>query len=131
MGLLVSRARVPRSPFIHAMRRLTRWKLRGPSRFANPGGCKNELYDEKIDIVRWSPENSQFIAEALSPAKAVKVTINEEAKSAFVVVPDNQLSLAIGKSGQNVRRHKIDRLAYRYPQRVPGCKGHSDRRHNR
>lgn len=63
----------------------------------------NELYDEKIDIVRWSPETSQFIAEALSPAKAVKVTINEDAKSAFVIVPDNQLSLAIGKSGQNVR----------------------------
>ena len=63
----------------------------------------NELYDEKIDIVRWSPENSQFIAEALSPAKAVKVTLNDEGKSAFVLVPDNQLSLAIGKSGQNVR----------------------------
>ncbi len=63
----------------------------------------NELYDEKIDIVRWSPDTSQFIAEALSPAKAVKVTINEDAKSAFVIVPDNQLSLAIGKSGQNVR----------------------------
>jgi N utilization substance protein A len=63
----------------------------------------NELYDEKIDIIRWSPEPGQFIAEALSPAKAVKVNINEEAKSAFVIVPDNQLSLAIGKSGQNVR----------------------------
>ncbi|MEP6756021.1 MAG: transcription termination factor NusA, partial [Chthonomonadales bacterium] len=63
----------------------------------------NELYDEKIDIVRWSGETDQFIAEALSPAKAVKVTVNEEAKSAFVIVPDNQLSLAIGKSGQNVR----------------------------
>src|SRR5439155_1620943 len=63
----------------------------------------NELYDEKIDIVRWSPETSQFIAEALSPAKAVKVTVNEEGKSAFVIVPDNMLSLAIGKSGQNVR----------------------------
>lgn len=63
----------------------------------------NELYDEKIDIVKWSPDPAQFIAEALSPAKSVKVTIDEEAKSAFVVVPDNQLSLAIGKSGQNVR----------------------------
>lgn len=63
----------------------------------------NELYDEKIDIIRWSPETEQFIAEALSPAKAVSVTLNEEAKSAFVIVPDNQLSLAIGKSGQNVR----------------------------
>jgi N utilization substance protein A len=63
----------------------------------------NELYDEKIDIIRWSPDPGQFIAEALSPAKAVKVNINEETKSAFVIVPDNQLSLAIGKSGQNVR----------------------------
>lgn len=63
----------------------------------------NELYDEKIDIVRWNADNSLFIAEALSPAKAVKVTVKEEEKSAFVVVPDNQLSLAIGKAGQNVR----------------------------
>ncbi len=63
----------------------------------------NELYDEKIDIVRWSPDTSQFIAEALSPAKAIKVTVNEDSKSAFVLVPDHMLSLAIGKSGQNVR----------------------------
>jgi N utilization substance protein A len=63
----------------------------------------NELYDEKIDIIQWSPDIAQFIAESLSPAKAVRVTINEEGKSAFVVVPDNMLSLAIGKSGQNVR----------------------------
>lgn len=63
----------------------------------------NELYDEKIDIVRWNADQGVFIAEALSPAKAVKVTLNEDAKSAFVVVPDNQLSLAIGKAGQNVR----------------------------
>jgi N utilization substance protein A len=63
----------------------------------------NELYDEKIDIVRWNADMGIFIGEALSPAKAVKVTVNEEAKSAFVVVPDNQLSLAIGKAGQNVR----------------------------
>ena len=63
----------------------------------------SELYDEKIDIVRWHEEQSRFIAESLSPAKVVSVTINEEAKSAFVIVPDNQLSLAIGKAGQNVR----------------------------
>lgn len=63
----------------------------------------NELYDEKIDIIRWNNDPALYIAEALSPAKAVKVNINEPAKSAFVVVPDNQLSLAIGKSGQNVR----------------------------
>ncbi len=63
----------------------------------------NELYDEKIDIVRWNADVSLFIGEALSPAKAVKVTVNEDQKSAFVVVPDHQLSLAIGKAGQNVR----------------------------
>ena len=63
----------------------------------------NELYDEKIDIVRWNADNSQFISESLSPAKAVKVHVNEPEKSALVVVPDSQLSLAIGKAGQNVR----------------------------
>ena len=63
----------------------------------------NEMYDEKIDIVRWNADTAAFIGEALSPAKAVTVTVNEDAKSAFVVVPDSQLSLAIGKSGQNVR----------------------------
>ncbi len=63
----------------------------------------NEMYDEKIDIVRWNADTAAFIGEALSPAKAVTVNVNEEAKSAFVVVPDSQLSLAIGKSGQNVR----------------------------
>lgn len=63
----------------------------------------NELYDEKIDIVRWNADNRQFITESLSPARVTSVTLNEDSKSAFVVVPDNQLSLAIGKSGQNVR----------------------------
>jgi N utilization substance protein A len=63
----------------------------------------NELFDEKIDIVRWSADNRQLITEALSPARVSSVQLNEDTKSAFVVVPDNQLSLAIGKSGQNVR----------------------------
>lgn len=63
----------------------------------------NELYDEKIDIIRWSPNVSEFVAEALSPAKSAQVQVNEEKKSCYVLVPDNQLSLAIGKSGQNVR----------------------------
>lgn len=63
----------------------------------------NELFDEKIDIVRWSGDNRQFITEALSPARVSSVQLNDDTKSAFVVVPDNQLSLAIGKSGQNVR----------------------------
>lgn len=63
----------------------------------------NELYDEKIDIVRWHDDASRFIAESLSPAKVISVTSDEEAKSALAIVPDNQLSLAIGKAGQNVR----------------------------
>jgi N utilization substance protein A len=62
-----------------------------------------ELYDEKIDIVRWSPNIAQFVAESLQPAKSVNVKVNEEKQSCFVLVPDNTLSLAIGKSGQNVR----------------------------
>jgi N utilization substance protein A len=63
----------------------------------------NELYGEKIDIVRWSAGVAEYISAALSPAKAMSVTVNEETKSAFVIVPDHQLSLAIGKEGQNVR----------------------------
>lgn len=63
----------------------------------------NELYGEKIDIVRWNERPDRFIAEALSPAKVLTVTCEEDSKSALVIVPDSQLSLAIGKSGQNVR----------------------------
>jgi len=63
----------------------------------------NELRNEKIDVVRWDPDPSRFIAEALSPAKAVAVEVWEEEKIARVIVPDNQLSLAIGKEGQNAR----------------------------
>lgn len=61
------------------------------------------LGDEKIDIVKWSENPIEFITESLSPAKVLSTEINEEEKSAKVVVPDHQLSLAIGKSGQNVR----------------------------
>jgi len=62
-----------------------------------------ELRNEKIDIVRWSENPAEFITESLSPSKVISVEINEEEKSAQVVVPENQLSLAIGKFGQNVR----------------------------
>lgn len=63
----------------------------------------SELKGEKIDIVKWSKDPGEFIANALSPAKVVSVDVNEEEKSAKVVVPDYQLSLAIGKEGQNAR----------------------------
>ncbi|HRF59149.1 MAG TPA: transcription termination factor NusA [Fimbriimonadaceae bacterium] len=63
----------------------------------------DELFDEKIDIVPWSEDPKTFIINALSPAKVNSIKLDDEAKSAYVVVPDTQLSLAIGKGGQNVR----------------------------
>jgi transcription termination factor nusA len=62
-----------------------------------------ELQNEKIDIVKWDEDPAVYIANALSPAQVVSVTIDEDAKSSVVVVPDYQLSLAIGKAGQNAR----------------------------
>ncbi|PYZ93107.1 transcription termination/antitermination protein NusA [Salipaludibacillus keqinensis] len=63
----------------------------------------NELKGEKIDIVRWSEDPKVYVANALSPSKVVQVKVNEEEKMTQVVVPDYQLSLAIGKRGQNAR----------------------------
>ena len=63
----------------------------------------NELYGEKIDIINWSDNPGELIQNSLSPAKIVNVFADPDEKSANVVVPDNQLSLAIGKSGQNAR----------------------------
>ena len=63
----------------------------------------NELCGEKIDIVNWSEDPKEFIAAALSPSKVLAVAINPNEQSARIVVPDTQLSLAIGKEGQNVR----------------------------
>ena len=63
----------------------------------------DELNFEKIDIVKWSEDPVEYISAALSPSKVLTVEIDEEEKSAKVTVPEHQLSLAIGKSGQNVR----------------------------
>lgn len=63
----------------------------------------NELHNEKIDIIEWDSDPAVYIAKALSPAKVLMVYINETEKAAKVIVPDNQLSLAIGKEGQNAR----------------------------
>lgn len=63
----------------------------------------NELKGEKIDIIKWSKNPEEFIASSLSPAKVLEVNVDEDSKSAKVIVDDNQLSLAIGKEGQNVR----------------------------
>jgi N utilization substance protein A len=62
-----------------------------------------ELQGEKIDIIPWSPDQATFIVNALQPAEVVKVVLDEEADRIEVVVPDDQLSLAIGRRGQNVR----------------------------
>lgn len=63
----------------------------------------SELNGEKVDIVEWSEDPATFVANALSPAKVVEVQIDEEEKVARTIVPDYQLSLAIGKEGQNAR----------------------------
>jgi N utilization substance protein A len=63
----------------------------------------NELQGEKIDIIPWSPDAATFIVNALQPAEVTKVVLDEEAERIEVVVPDEQLSLAIGRRGQNVR----------------------------
>jgi len=62
-----------------------------------------ELNGEKLDVVMWSPDDAIFIANALSPAKILNVELDREGEVATVVVPDRQLSLAIGREGQNVR----------------------------
>ncbi|NCB04802.1 MAG: transcription termination/antitermination protein NusA [Clostridia bacterium] len=62
-----------------------------------------ELKNEKIDIIKWSPDPAELIANALNPAHVLSVFVAENEKACRVVVPDNQLSLAIGKEGQNAR----------------------------
>jgi N utilization substance protein A len=63
----------------------------------------NELRGEKIDIIEWTEDQSRFVANALSPSKVQEVRLLEDGETALVVVPDYQLSLAIGKEGQNAR----------------------------
>ena len=63
----------------------------------------DELGGEKIDIIQWNDDTSKFISASLSPAKVLRVDVNEATKEAVAIVPEDQLSLAIGKRGQNVR----------------------------
>jgi N utilization substance protein A len=73
------------------------------NRGARVNAVVGELNGEKIDIIEWSANPAEYIARALSPAKVLTVAANEDTKAALVVVPDEKLSLAIGKDGQNVR----------------------------
>jgi N utilization substance protein A len=63
----------------------------------------NELNGERIDVVQWDPDAARFVANALSPAQVTSVSVSQEDNTATVIVPDRQLSLAIGKEGQNAR----------------------------
>ncbi|MDO4811647.1 MAG: transcription termination factor NusA [Eubacteriales bacterium] len=72
-------------------------------RGARVNAIVEELRGEKIDIIKYSEDPAQFIAAALAPAEVISVTLAEEGKSCRVIVPDDQLSLAIGKEGQNAR----------------------------
>jgi N utilization substance protein A len=63
----------------------------------------SELRGEKIDIIPWNPEPARFVAKALSPARVREVYLDDEAREATVVTPDDQLALAIGKEGMNAR----------------------------
>jgi N utilization substance protein A len=63
----------------------------------------SELRGEKIDIIPWNPEPARFVAKALSPARVREVYLDDDAKEATVVTPDDQLALAIGKEGMNAR----------------------------
>ncbi len=63
----------------------------------------SELQGEKIDIIKWSPDSATFVVNALAPAEVTKVVLDDDARRIEVVVPDDQLSLAIGRRGQNVR----------------------------
>ncbi len=81
-----------------------------------------ELQGEKIDIIPWSEDQATFIVNALQPAEVVKVVLDEEADRIEVVVPDDQLSLAIGRRGQNVRRLAAHGLGHRHPDRGRGIR---------
>jgi transcription termination/antitermination protein NusA len=88
----------------------------------------NELQGEKIDVIEWSPDQATFVANALSPAKVLNVTLTEDGdnKTARVLVPSDQMSLAIGKEGQNARlAHKLTgwRIDVKDPESLLGQSG--------
>ena len=81
----------------------------------------SELQGEKIDIIPWNQDPATFLVNALQPAEVSKVVFDDESERIEVVVPDEQLSLAIGRRGQNVRlASPAHRLRHRHPDRRPG-----------
>ena len=80
-----------------------------------------ELQGEKIDIIPWNQDPATFLVNALQPAEVSKVVFDDDSERIEVVVPDEQLSLAIGRRGQNVRlASPAHRLRHRHPDRRPG-----------
>ena len=73
------------------------------TRGARVAGITNELGGEKIDIIKWNEDTALFVSAALAPADVISATMQADNKSCRVIVPDDQLSLAIGKEGQNAR----------------------------
>ncbi|MFR8332266.1 MAG: hypothetical protein ACLU9S_07805 [Oscillospiraceae bacterium] len=82
---------------------MIRWAPAWSPRGGRVGAIVNELHGEKMDIITWSEDPCQYVAAALSPADVVSVDLIPGQKACRVVVPDDQLSLAIGKEGQNAR----------------------------
>jgi N utilization substance protein A len=85
-----------------------------------------ELQGEKIDVIEWSPDQATFIGNALSPARVINVSLSDEDKTARVIVPSDQMSLAIGKEGQNARlAHKLTgwRIDVKDPESLLGQSG--------
>ena len=99
----VSRVAARRSPWCRVTATSTRsapaWGMKG----SRVQAVVQELRGERIDIVPWSPDPARYVCSALSPAQVSKVIIDDAEKSMDVIVPDDQLSLAIGRKGQNVR----------------------------
>lgn len=86
----------------------------------------NELQGEKIDVIEWSSDQASFIGNALSPARVINVTLHEDERTARVIVPSDQMSLAIGKEGQNARlAHKLTgwRIDVKDPESLLGQTG--------
>ena len=73
------------------------------TRGARVGNIVDELGGEKIDIIKWSDDTAAFVSSALAPADVISATMQPDTKACRVIVPDDQLSLAIGKEGQNAR----------------------------
>ena len=89
-----------------------------------------ELQGEKIDIIPWSQDPATFVVNALAPAEVTKVVLDEDSGRIEVVVPDDQLSLAIGRRGQNVRlASQLTGFEHRHPDRSAGIRAPPGRVH--